>query len=108
MSDRATPLLSARDVRYRYGAFEALCGLSLTIGPKDVVALLGRNGAGNSTLLRCLAGWYQLEQVPDLLPAAVGYGIFAFVGVAAHAVLPAALLLLAYSAFLGRLLTDRP
>ncbi len=40
--------------------------------------------------------------MPDILPAAIGYGIFALVGVAAHAVLLAALLLLAYSAVLAR------
>lgn len=62
MFDSATPLLSAKDVRYRYGAFEALRGVSLTLERGELVALVGRNGAGKSTLLRCLAGWYQLEQ----------------------------------------------
>ncbi len=61
MTDRSVPLLSALDLRYRYGAFEALRGVSLNLGAGELVALVGRNGAGKSTLLRCLAGWYQVE-----------------------------------------------
>lgn len=42
--------------------------------------------------------------MPDLLPAVIGYALFALVGVAAHAVLLAGVLLIAYSLLLGRLL----
>lgn len=45
--------------------------------------------------------------LPDLLPAAIGYGIFALLGLAAHAVLLTAVMLLAYSFILGRLLAVR-
>lgn len=54
------PLLSAQELRYRYGAFEALRGVSFAIHPGEFVALVGRNGAGKSTLLRCVAGWYEI------------------------------------------------
>ncbi len=42
--------------------------------------------------------------LPDVLPAAIGYALFALVGVAGHAVLTSAVLLLAYSLMLWRLL----
>ncbi|WP_436773696.1 ABC transporter ATP-binding protein [Yinghuangia sp. YIM S09857] len=48
--------LSLHDVRVRYGPVEALHGIDLAFPEGAVTALLGRNGAGRSTLLRTLAG----------------------------------------------------
>jgi branched-chain amino acid transport system ATP-binding protein len=39
-----------------YGSSQVLRGLSLEIGPGEIVALLGRNGAGRSTLAKALMG----------------------------------------------------
>lgn len=38
-----------------YGGFLAVCGLSLSVDEGEVYALLGANGAGKTTALRCLA-----------------------------------------------------
>ena len=50
------PLLEISAVRARYGAIEALKGVSLTVGEGEVVTLIGSNGAGKSTTLRSIAG----------------------------------------------------
>ena len=49
-------LLEVRDIRTRYGAIEALKGVSLTVDAGEVVTLIGSNGAGKSTTLRSISG----------------------------------------------------
>ena len=49
-------LLEVRDIRTRYGAIEALKGISLTVDEGEVVTLIGSNGAGKSTTLRSISG----------------------------------------------------
>jgi branched-chain amino acid transport system ATP-binding protein len=49
-------LLELRGVQARYGAVEALHGLSLTVEDGEVVSVLGANGAGKTTLLRAVSG----------------------------------------------------
>jgi len=39
-----------------YGAVRALHGVSMSIGEKETVALLGTNGNGKSTLMKCVMG----------------------------------------------------
>ena len=50
------PLLSVRELDAFYGDFQALFGVSLTVGAGEVVAVIGANGAGKSTLLKSIAG----------------------------------------------------
>lgn len=56
-----TPTLTFDDVSFRYpgSSRDILKGLSLTIAPGDLVALVGMNGAGKSTLTKLLAGLYE-------------------------------------------------
>ena len=55
MSNR-DPILELREVNASYGKVRALHGVSLKIGPGEVVALIGANGAGKSTTLRVMSG----------------------------------------------------
>jgi branched-chain amino acid transport system ATP-binding protein len=61
------PLLEARGLASFYGRAQILFGVSLTVGRGEVVALLGRNGAGKSTTLKTLMG---------LLPPKAGEVLF--------------------------------
>ena len=49
-------LLEVSDIHTRYGAIEALKGVSLTVEAGEVVTLIGSNGAGKSTTLRSISG----------------------------------------------------
>jgi ABC-2 type transport system ATP-binding protein len=48
--------IHAADVTIRYGKKTAVDDLTLTVAPGSVYALLGRNGSGKSSLVRCLLG----------------------------------------------------
>jgi branched-chain amino acid transport system ATP-binding protein len=52
----ASEVLRVRDLVVSYGAVAALRGVSLHVGRGEVVALLGANGAGKSTMLRTISG----------------------------------------------------
>ena len=51
-----TAAIEIRSVRKRYGSFEALGGVSLSIAPGEFFGLLGPNGAGKTTLISIVAG----------------------------------------------------
>lgn len=50
------PLLAINGVTAGYGAATVLRDVSLHLGPQEVVALLGANGAGKTSLLRVISG----------------------------------------------------
>ena len=49
-------MLALRDVHSGYGSAEVLFGVNLEIGEGEMLALLGRNGMGKSTLIRTILG----------------------------------------------------
>jgi len=53
---RAGVEIRLENLRRRYGAVTALDGLTLTLAPGELVALLGPSGCGKTTALRLLAG----------------------------------------------------
>jgi len=50
------PLLRCRDVDVAYGPVQVLFGVDLDIAQGEIVALLGTNGAGKSTILKAISG----------------------------------------------------
>jgi branched-chain amino acid transport system ATP-binding protein len=50
------PLVSVEGIHTYYGKSHILHGVSLDVGPGEVVGLLGRNGVGKSTTLKSIMG----------------------------------------------------
>ena len=55
------PLLAMRDVRKRFAGTLALDGASLDVAPGEVMALVGQNGAGKSTMIKILNGAHRAD-----------------------------------------------
>ncbi len=53
------PMLEVLDLDAFYGAAQILFGLSLSVKRGEVVALMGRNGAGKSTTMKAIMGLLQ-------------------------------------------------
>ena len=51
------PAIEVRDLRKRYGEFEAVRGIDITVARGEVFALLGPNGAGKTTTVEILEGY---------------------------------------------------
>ena len=49
-------MLTLRDVHASYGAGSVLSGVELEVQDKEIVCILGRNGVGKSTTLKCIMG----------------------------------------------------
>ncbi|WP_203143413.1 ATP-binding cassette domain-containing protein [Marinobacter mangrovi] len=61
MTDETTPVLSARGLIKRYGRVTALDSADFDLYPGEVLAVIGDNGAGKSSLIKALSG----AVVPD-------------------------------------------
>lgn len=62
-----TPVLEIRNLTKRFGNHAALDNISFSVGEAEVVALLGDNGAGKSTFVKCIAGLHKPEEGTILL-----------------------------------------
>ncbi len=58
----ASPLLKVSGLYAGYGEVEVLRGIDLEVGPGDIVAVLGSNGVGKSTLNLALSGIVKARQ----------------------------------------------
>ena len=56
-----TPVLEARGLTMRFGRVTALDGADLELRSGEILAVIGDNGAGKSSLIKCLSG----AAVPD-------------------------------------------
>lgn len=54
MIDSPRPVVKLEHVSKRYGAFDVLKDINLSVLPGDVLAIIGPSGSGKSTLLRCI------------------------------------------------------
>ncbi len=54
--------IELRNVLKIYKSLRALDEISITVEPGQIVALLGQNGAGKTTMLRCLAGTAAVDE----------------------------------------------
>ncbi|MCQ1059072.1 ABC transporter ATP-binding protein [Photobacterium sp. DNB23_23_1] len=54
-------LVNAHQLGKSYGKFRALMGVSFTIAPGQVLGILGHNGAGKSSLIKCLLGAHEYD-----------------------------------------------
>ena len=49
-------MLAISDLHVAYGQSEVLHGLNISVAPSEIVAIMGRNGMGKTTLMKSLMG----------------------------------------------------
>jgi simple sugar transport system ATP-binding protein len=60
-------ILQATDIKKSFGGVHALKGASMTMRRGEITALIGDNGAGKSTMVRCLSGIHRPDSGEILL-----------------------------------------
>lgn len=55
-------MLEIKDLEVQYGMIKALKGISLTVQEKEIVTLIGANGAGKTSTLRAISGLEQAKK----------------------------------------------
>jgi ABC-2 type transport system ATP-binding protein len=78
-------MIEVRDVKKRYGSFDAVSGVSLSVPEGQIHGFLGPNGAGKTTTIRMIAGLlkptsgaieingHDLAAAPERAKAALGF-----------------------------------
>jgi fructose transport system ATP-binding protein len=56
MTENQTPILSAKGIVKRYGSVTAIDGADFELYPGEILAVIGDNGAGKSSLIKALSG----------------------------------------------------
>lgn len=54
MNNENSPILFIKDLKVSYGAIQALKGVSISVYPGEIVAVIGANGAGKSTMMKAV------------------------------------------------------
>jgi len=55
-------MLEVKDIHVSYGPVKALYGVSLKVEPSEILCLLGRNGAGKTTIMKSIMGLLPLSE----------------------------------------------
>ena len=58
----STPVIEITNLHYRYGKADAVHGLNLKVMPGRCHGLLGRNGSGKTTTMKCLLSLLRPQQ----------------------------------------------
>ena len=58
----AGPAIRVAEITKLYGALRVLDRVSLDVGAREVVAVIGRSGSGKSTMLRCINGLERIQE----------------------------------------------
>ncbi|UQX90205.1 ATP-binding cassette domain-containing protein [Jatrophihabitans telluris] len=56
-----TPILELRKINKSFGPVQVLHDIDFAVYPGQVTALVGDNGAGKSTMIKCIAGIYRVD-----------------------------------------------
>ena len=56
------PLVEAQDILFEKGGRTIFSSVSMQLNNGEVIIIKGKNGSGKTSLLKCLAGFYQINK----------------------------------------------